>query len=66
MARPIRSSKSTPAINRKLLADVAEIKAHYADVLSSWDQCTDSQKKFFLDNSPILYDLLQWSLQWLQ
>lgn len=64
MARPIRSSKYTPAIAKKLQADVAEIKAHYAGVLSSWDQCTDEQKKFYLDNSPVLYDLLQWSLLW--
>ena len=66
MAKPSKSSKLTSSKAKKLRTNVEEIIIHYEKVLSIWNELSKEQKTYFLSNSPVLSNLLDWSDQWLQ
>ena len=66
MAKSRKSAKMTPGKVKQLQSACDVIIKHYSDVLSVWGRATPEQKKLFLDNSPLLTSLLDWSNQWRQ
>ena len=64
--KPIKTAKLNSIKKSKFEKDFADIRAHYATVLSAWPETTQEQRKAFLDNSPFLKSVIDWSNLWQQ
>jgi len=55
------------ALKKKALQTAFDaLTAQYAPVLAKWNQATPEQREKFLEHSPILKAILDWSKQWVQ
>lgn len=52
--KPRKSIKLTPGKRQQFERNLADLVAHYSDVLASWGLLTDEQKQAVLDHSPVL------------
>jgi len=54
-------SKLNPATAVLLRNAIDKMEKYYAPVLAVWHEATPEQKQAYLDNSPVLRELLDWS-----
>lgn len=71
MAKPFKEIKIKETKGGKITAAVeAQMRnllrslEYYDPVLAVWNQATDAQRQKYLDNSPLLSELLEWSNRW--
>lgn len=60
------SAKMTKAVSNVLDNVIKKLDAHYGAVLAHWHEATPEQKQAFIDGSPLLKWILDWSDQWRQ
>ena len=60
------SAKMKPSTLNVLNNALKKMDAHYAEVLTHWNEATPEQKKAFVEHSPALKRILDWSKQWRQ
>lgn len=58
--------KITVATLNVLNNAIKKLDSDYGEVLAHWAECTPDQKKAFIEHSPTLKRILDWSKQWLQ
>ena len=56
--KPRKSIKLTPGKEKQLRAALANMKAHYGDVLAAWGGLTAEQQADVLAHSPVLAELV--------
>lgn len=55
--------KMTAAVEAQMRNLLGKLE-YYDPVLVVWGQCTEEQKRKYLENSPLLSELLDWSDKW--
>jgi hypothetical protein len=58
--------KITPATLNVLNNAIKKLDGDYGEVLAHWNECTPEQKKAFIEHSPVLKRIIDWSNQWQQ
>ena len=60
------SAKMKPSTLNVLNNALAKMDAHYGEVLAHWNEATPEQRAEFVEHSPALKRILDWSKQWRQ
>lgn len=64
--KPKYSAKMNPSTLNVLNNALKKMDAHYGEVLAHWQEATPEQKAAFIEHSPALKRILEWSEQWRQ
>lgn len=64
--KPKYRAKMKPSTLKVLNNALAKMDAHYGEVLAHWQEATPEQKAAFIEHSPALKRILDWSEQWQQ
>lgn len=64
--KPKYSAKMKPSTLNVLNNALKKMDAHYREVLAHWQEATPEQRAEFVEHSPALKRILDWSKQWLQ
>ncbi len=64
--KPKYSAKMKPSTLNVLNNALAKMDAHYGTVLAHWSEATAEQRAEFIEHSPALKRILDWSKQWQQ
>lgn len=64
--KPKYSAEMKPAILNVLNNALNKMGSHYSEVLAHWNEATQEQKQQFIEHSPTLKRILDWSDQWRQ
>ena len=62
--KPKYSAKMNPSTLNVLNNALKKMDSHYAEVLAHWQEATAEQKAQFIEHSPALKRILEWSEQW--
>ena len=57
-------AKMNPSTLNVLNNALKKMDAHYGEVLTHWNEATPEQKAAFIEHSPALKRILDWSEQW--
>ena len=62
-----KKGKKIPASVENLLRNaLKEMNKYYAPIMEAWSMATPEQKRKYIENSPMLAELLAWSERWRQ
>ena len=64
--KPKYSAKMKPSTLNVLNNALKKMDEHYGAVLAHWNEATAEQKAQFIEHSPALKRILDWSKQWQQ
>ena len=56
--------KLTSAVANVLNNAIKKLDEQYGDVLAHWGEMTQEQKQAYIEHSPVLRRVLDWSAQW--
>jgi len=62
--KPKYSAKMNPSTLNVLNNALKKMDKHYGSVLLHWQEATPEQKAAFIEHSPALKRILEWSEQW--
>lgn len=60
------SAKMNKSVQNLLDNAIEKLNKHYGEVLTHFNEATPEQKLLFIEHSPILRQILDWSAQWQQ
>ena len=60
------SARMNKSVQNVLDNAIKKLEEHYGEVLVHWSEATPDQKRLFIEHSPTLRQILDWSAQWRQ